>query len=361
MCACLKKPLAEGAFTIHRNENLFWSGTLTDMTIEQSLMRSGKTHGGLVNITHKESARTQWLLTAHIVAQYSEAFRKLTENAGGTWSKQHQELYQGSRIRDHDDLQKFLVFLRSHNPFTSADPTQLRNIYTGLVADHRVNVDDALTIGAKIQEILTGKRFIDVTMKKKDQAQTFSIMRKPIKVDGEDVRTSPAQLYRRLLCIARTNGPPDPCIFSSEMTAVAPALFKEDGSMRTSQKSQLAKHVVGKDPNSTRKQYDNSAGRVYDGCALIHRLAWPKVGTMGSVWETFVGYVLASAAPDVQVCVVFDCYDQQTTKGPEQNRRRLKTGSYPDVVLEYNTPVPGKKDAFLGNMANKQLLSCQLI
>ena len=45
MCACLKKPLEEGAFTIHRNENLFWSGTWTDMTIEQSLMRSGKTHG----------------------------------------------------------------------------------------------------------------------------------------------------------------------------------------------------------------------------------------------------------------------------------------------------------------------------
>ena len=156
MCACLKKPLEEGAFTIRRNENLFWSGTWTDMTIEQFLMRSGKTYGGLVNITHKESARTKWLLTAHIVAQYSEALRKLTENAGGTWSEQ--------------------------------------------------------AIGAKFQERLTGKRF---TMKKKDQAQTFSIMRKPIKVDGEDVRMSPAQLYHRLLCIARANGQHDPCIFSS--------------------------------------------------------------------------------------------------------------------------------------------------
>ena len=171
---------------------------------------------------------------------------------------------------------------------------------------------------------------------------------------------SPAQVYYRLLCIARTNGPPDPCIFSSEMTAVAPALFKEDGSIRISQKSQLAKHIVGKDPNITRKQYNNSAGRVYDGCALIHRLAWPKVGTISSVYESFVGYVLASAAPDVQVCVVFDCYDQQTTKAPEQKRRRLKTGSYPDVVLEDNTSVPGNTEAFLGNMANKQHLICML-
>ena len=104
MCVCLRKPLEEGAFTIHRNENLFWSGTWTDMTIEQSLVRSGKTHGGLVNITHKESARTQLLLTSHIVAQYSEALRKLTDNAGGR-SERHRELIEGSRIRDHDDLQ----------------------------------------------------------------------------------------------------------------------------------------------------------------------------------------------------------------------------------------------------------------
>ena len=144
------------------------------------------------------------------------------------------------------------------------------------------------------------------------------------------------------------------------MTAVAPALFKEDGSMRTSQKSQLVKHIVGKDPNITRKQYDNSAGRVCDGGALIHRLACPKVSTMGCVCETFVGYVLASAAPDVQVCVVFHCYDQETTKAPAQKRRRLKTGSYPDEVLEDNNPVPENKEAFLGNLANKQHLICML-
>ena len=119
--------------------------------------------------------------------------------------------------------------------------------------------------------------------------------------------------------------------------------------MRTTQKSQLAKHIVGKDPNITRKQC-NSAGRIYDGCALIHRLAWPKVGTMGSVCDTFVGYVQASAAPDVHVCVVFDSYDRQTTKAPEKKRRRLKTGSYPDVILDDITPVPGNKQAFIGNI-----------
>ena len=303
------------------------------MTIEQYHMRSGNRTMDS-SISHTRNRQGQSYCSHYTLLpsrSYREALRKLTDNAGGR-SERHRELIQGSRIRDHDDLQTFLVFLRSHNPFSSDDPTQPRNISREVVADHRVNVDDALNIGAKIQERLTGKRFGDVTMKKKDQVQTFSIMRKTIKVDGEDVRMSPVQLYHQLLYIASTNGPLDPSIFSYEMTAVAPALFKEDGSMRTSQKSELAKHIVGKDPNITHKQYANSAGRVYDGCALIHRLAWPKVGTVGSVCETVVGYVQAAAAPDVHVCVVFDM------------------GSYTDVVLEVGTPVPRNKHAFLGNM-----------
>ena len=91
-------------------------------------------------------------------------------------------------------------------------------------------------------------------MTKKDKAQTFSIMRKPIKVDGEDVR-----IYRRS-CITGYSALLVPMvhlihgIFSYEMTAVATALFKGDGSMRISQKSLLAKHNIGKEPNITRKQ-----------------------------------------------------------------------------------------------------------
>ena len=140
--------------------------------------------------------------------------------------------------------------------------------------------------------------------------------------------------------------PPDNGIFSHEITSAAPALLKVDGSMRTSQKSQLAKHIIGKDPNITRKQYNNSAGRVYYDYALIHRLAWPNVGTMCSVCETSVGYVQPSSAPDVHVCVVYNSYNRQTAKAPEQKRRILKTGSYPNVLQADRIQVPGNKQAF---------------
>ena len=46
-----KQAMSKGLFTVRRNPSLFWSGTLTDMIIEQSLMRAGKTSGGLINTT----------------------------------------------------------------------------------------------------------------------------------------------------------------------------------------------------------------------------------------------------------------------------------------------------------------------
>ena len=44
-------------------------------------------------------------------------------------------------------------------PSRQVDPTQTRNISMGLVVDIRLNVDDALNIGANISRKTDGKRF----------------------------------------------------------------------------------------------------------------------------------------------------------------------------------------------------------
>jgi len=49
MCECMQKAMSRGLFTIHRNSSLFWSGTWTDMAIEQSLMRAGKSRSDIMN------------------------------------------------------------------------------------------------------------------------------------------------------------------------------------------------------------------------------------------------------------------------------------------------------------------------
>ncbi len=165
------------------------------------LMRAGKTQGGLINITHKESARTKWLLSAHVVAQYNDAIRSLTETYTGTWSDQHREVRPGIITQDKKDLETFTQYLQTHNPF-AVDEDHLQNIATGVIADARVTVDDAVNIGNRIHAKLNNQRFADAVLKKADHAKTFAVMRKPIKVDGEEVRMSSTELYQRLLSMS---------------------------------------------------------------------------------------------------------------------------------------------------------------
>ena len=90
LCTCLKsKYETVGLFTIWRKDELFWRGTSTDQVIVQDLMLSGKSDGGLINKTHKEAARTKWLLSSHVAANYSNALRDLTGVKTGGWSEQH--------------------------------------------------------------------------------------------------------------------------------------------------------------------------------------------------------------------------------------------------------------------------------
>ena len=130
-------------------------------------MRSGKMHGGPINITHKESARTKLLLTSHVVTQYSEALRLLTNTFTGTWSEQHRDMNANYVKRDNEHLQLFLDFPRKHNPFRVKDEHQLVNIASGIIADEQVNVETSLQIGKAIQEQMTGMTFSQVTMKRK--------------------------------------------------------------------------------------------------------------------------------------------------------------------------------------------------
>ena len=103
------------------NENLFarwrdnhWSAMPTDLIIEQVLMRSLKSKGGL---THgrgmDETQRTRWLLTMTDFAQIATEMEKLSS------SKQHKsnQMPQSTMIRDSKDTAIILEYLQSHNPF----------------------------------------------------------------------------------------------------------------------------------------------------------------------------------------------------------------------------------------------------
>ena len=113
-------------------------------------MRSAKTEGGLINITHREAARIKWLLTAHIMAQYTEALRCLTVTYSGIWSQQQTEVRPAAM-----KLHTFLHFSQMHNPLATDNSSQLDNIATRLITDEHVNVEEAVSVGQKIHGSMT--------------------------------------------------------------------------------------------------------------------------------------------------------------------------------------------------------------
>ena len=106
--------MSNGLLTIRRSPFLFWSGTWTDMTTEQYLLQSS----GLINITHNDAARAKWLLSAHILGQYTDSLQCLTRAVTGAWSEQHREMQISRTKKDKNDVIEFFKFLTCHNPIT---------------------------------------------------------------------------------------------------------------------------------------------------------------------------------------------------------------------------------------------------
>lgn len=88
----------------------------------------------------------------------------------------------------------------------------------------------------------------------------------------------------------------------------------------------------------------SKTGVVIDGCALLHKIAWPKVGTFGSLAELFKVHVYQLKGAAVHICVVFDSYLSLTTKEPEQKHRRPVNPAHPDVKSRKEKSSTKKQD-----------------
>ena len=143
-------------------------GLSTDLVIEQVLMRSIKSTGGLTRGRGLGSTqRTLWLLSMPACSEVHEAMQNLTATQYHS-NKEHVEASNSRKVRDSKDIAEIEDFLKDHNPFT-LDDSSLRNIETGATADAHVNADDAKMVGEKIIEKMSNKIVMEHTFKRKDQ------------------------------------------------------------------------------------------------------------------------------------------------------------------------------------------------
>ena len=189
----------DGFHVVHRS-NQCWAGLSSDLVIEQTLMRSLKSTGGLTRGSGMtEDMINLWTLSAPVTSEYNSAMQDFTDLTYTT-SPQHKDSTEARIKRDASDLDKIRMKLASScSPFTF-DPT-LRNIINGIVAGPAVNVHDFESVGNKIIEDMIGKSAFTYKFKRKDRAQTLGNI-SAVKI-APDRTIDPALLFQRFLVVSR--------------------------------------------------------------------------------------------------------------------------------------------------------------
>ena len=161
----------QNGYHVVRRSDRYWAGLSTDLLIEQVLMRSVSTTGGLTRGRGmSESQRITWLLSTPICAEVNMALQDYTSVQYGT-SDQHKEQRAARQARDTDDMHKLIGYLPSKDPFAN-DPT-LHSNDTGITAGDSVNADQAASVGRKILDGMVGKKVLDHMFKKKKSGCDF--------------------------------------------------------------------------------------------------------------------------------------------------------------------------------------------
>ena len=181
-----------------RRTDRFWTGLSADLVIEQVLMRSIKTTGGLTRGRGMtETQRLVWVLSTPACAEVNRAMQEFTSVEYNT-SEQHIDVTPARLERDNDDTNKLTNFLLLHNPF-HPDPS-LRNIATGVTSTGGVNADHAKEVGNRILEAMRGKQVLEHSFKKKDQVVTLSA-KSGVKIKDDVVHIDPQLLFQRLTTV----------------------------------------------------------------------------------------------------------------------------------------------------------------
>ena len=148
-----------------RRSDRMWAGLSSDLLIEQVLMRSLKTSGGLTRGKgFEEYQRSVWLLYSHVCGEVSALMKDL-QCLNEPENTKHKESSLARQNKDHNDTRCFVNFLHSRYPFDTAR-SNLVSIVTGKEASSSINADSTREIGEDILNRMTSKLVGQVTFKK---------------------------------------------------------------------------------------------------------------------------------------------------------------------------------------------------
>jgi hypothetical protein len=128
----------QDGFHVVRRSNRYWAGLSTDLAIEQVLMRSVKTSGGLTRGRGiGEIQQLTWLLSMPACAEINNTMQNLsginymTSEQHNDTKKQNKDTTSTRQKRDFKDIQTLVSYLTTYYPF--CDDPSLRSITSGLL------------------------------------------------------------------------------------------------------------------------------------------------------------------------------------------------------------------------------------
>ena len=178
-----------------RRTDQHWAGLGCDLLIEQTLMRSLKTAGGLTRGSGmSEHQRALWTQSVPVSSSYSDAMQVFTNRSFAT-SEQHKETATSRMKRYREDLEKIANRLKTFSPYSNE--VALQNIITGVDANEDVNVHNLFTIGSEIVVAMEGRSMFSFSYRRSMKAKTLS---STVAIDVvEEKSIDPALLFQRLL------------------------------------------------------------------------------------------------------------------------------------------------------------------
>ena len=329
---------------VTRRSDREWAGLSTDLIIEQVLMRSMKTSGGLVRGRGMtEQQRTIWTLAMPKCAEINHTMQELS----GVWQatgEQNKDMSPSRLTRDWNDTRTVAQYLKERNPFECEGI--LCNVATGVHAHTTVNVDIAKVVGTKILDKMEGKTPAEFSFKRSDQVVTLG-SKNTVKINGENIQVDPQLLFQRLIVAAQTIDLST--ALNYELCTFPPALFQSVGILLEATKSTLAESIW-KMVQCQRIDIPKDIQYVLDGGSLLHRIPWHKGTTFLDILKSYRNYVLDKYG---EAIIIFDGYEVASTKDLIHSRRNKgKLG--PTVSFTAEMTLTSTKELFLSNKMNKQ-------
>ena len=342
--------LFKKGFHVIRRSDHFWAGLSSDLVIEQVLMRSVRSSGGL---THgrgmAESQGAQWLLSMPTCASISSAMQEFASRCYVS-SGQHKEMTKTRQARDDEDSCTLLRYLQGGNPFDC--DLSIRNISTGVTADYTVNADRVKKVGETILKSMVGNNIQEYTYKKKNHLVTMG-QKKSIKVDGEPLQIDPQLLFQRLTKVAQNMTENVAELFQYELCSQPSSLFDQHGLLRETNKAQLADDIwtVATGNETQPPEIAGEMNHVIDGGLLLQRIPWKRDETFNSIAKGYAEYIQQKFTNPI---VVFDGYNAGPGTKDIAHLCRTKGLVGPKVNFVGSMPLKTKKEHFLSNCENKQ-------